>query len=153
MSDLPEYPEHYDKDNSEETMPFVVIKYHGGVYEDRPFVAGYQMGRIHSDLESGVIAATSYMIYKDLHDQADLIGMMFGYTSSILWDNDDAWVHIGFTRADNNEETWESSMLDQTMPQETSSEDSMSRMRKLSLYLRRAIALSLVRLSIKLTGK
>jgi hypothetical protein len=83
-------------------MPFVVCASQGGPYDDRSFVAGYQLGRLDRDL--GVLAALEFasvsrVLYTDSLAQADLIGMRHGYRMERGYEHD-RWSDVDFLAAE-----------------------------------------------------
>lgn len=61
-------------------MPFVACASQGGAFADRPFVAGYQCGRIDAALAGDPPPSTvTAVVYAALVPQVDLIAMRYGY--------------------------------------------------------------------------
>ena len=99
----PEQPEWDDRQfKFELLMPFLAVESKGGPYDDQAFTAGYQMGNINGLLEDRRIAATTFIIYQPLKEQADLIAMRFGYTMEVLHDDSEEWMQVGYTRIEDS---------------------------------------------------
>lgn len=98
----PERPEWDDRpeDHPSLILPFVAVVSEGGQYDDHGFTAGHQVGIIDGQLGSRLVAATTYLIYRDLVKQVDLIAMRHGYSCEVL-NEDEEWVQVGFTREEN----------------------------------------------------
>jgi len=74
--------EEHDENALELVMPFVVTTSHGGPYDDVPFVAGYEAGRM--DTRLAAIAAVegqslTATVHTGLLPQLDLIAMRHGF--------------------------------------------------------------------------
>lgn len=86
-------------DQFEAVMPFICVESAGGPHNDRAFCAGYQMGEIDGQLSFRIYQRKAYQIYVELTAQADLVGMMHGYTCEVL-STDAEWAHIEFTKTE-----------------------------------------------------
>lgn len=63
-------------------FPFTATRSHGGPYEDGPFVAGVQLGRIDMALTAALAVdarVVEFMVYTDLVDNLELVGMARGF--------------------------------------------------------------------------
>lgn len=87
------------EENFSLVMPFVVCQSNGGPFEDRPFVAGYECGRIDAVLEHAKPGVLEVTVRHDNLPQLDLIAMRHNYSMLITGRPDDEeWVQITFTR-------------------------------------------------------
>lgn len=73
-----------DEDAMSLVYPFVVCTSHGGPYEDKPFVAGVQLGQIERRLAmaehlGAEVVRLGNAIYTDLVPQLHLVGMHHGF--------------------------------------------------------------------------
>jgi hypothetical protein len=78
-------------------MPFKVCQSQGGPYEDEPFVAGYQAGRLAGRLDAAAAIGANHLVevvYVDLLPQIDLIAMRAGYTMDPVVDGEWATVSL-----------------------------------------------------------
>lgn len=82
-------------------MPFVVCATQGGPYEDRSFVAGYELGCIAAD--PALVGSTGRHIRTESVPQADLIAMHHNLSCEV-GDADESgeWTHVRFHVAEVN---------------------------------------------------
>jgi len=62
------------------------------IHRHKAFVAGFQMGRLDSDLAAG--DTQPRLVYAHLADQADLIAMRHGYTVTLSPTDDATWAWL-----------------------------------------------------------
>lgn len=91
--------EYDDRDHSDElVMPFICVQSAGGPYDDRSFVAGFQLGGVQRALQIAGTLACTVLLYTEAVRQADLIAMAEGFKMDVLSVTSDGWTHVGFTK-------------------------------------------------------
>jgi hypothetical protein len=78
--------EHYELE-----MPFLPVISNGEPYDDDAYVAGFEMGRLDKELETGGAFGNGQPIHVENREQADLIAMRRGYTAEFT-DEQNGWV-------------------------------------------------------------
>lgn len=84
-------------------LPFVCCKTHGGLLEDKSFVAGANFGRIYSELQDPECVYYSDYVIPEMVRQYDLIAMEQGFKMDAEpWDEKpDEWIRLTFSRIKN----------------------------------------------------
>ena len=73
-------------------MPFVVCESKGGPFHDDSFCAGYHLGRIDAQMESGEIGPGGILTLRTPSvPQLDLIAMRHGLAIEVVEGGDDEW--------------------------------------------------------------
>jgi hypothetical protein len=80
-------------------LPFLAVKSKDGPYDDLPFVAGYQAGKIDGLLSAKQYKSLEVYSYSNLIKQIDLIAMRHNYSIEILSD-DNMWALLRFTKSE-----------------------------------------------------
>lgn len=82
-------------------MPFVACTSKGGPYDDDAYAAGWQLGKIDEQLEQAAdrrewshIVAT---VFTTNVEQADLVAMCHGFSSSVTETHDGGWSDVMFS--------------------------------------------------------
>lgn len=88
-------------------MPFVVTVSHGGPFDDNAYCAGWEMGKLSTQLSTGTVSWVATILRANL-PQADLVAMDAGWTmtedappeemSSLEADAFEQWAHVTFER-------------------------------------------------------
>jgi hypothetical protein len=88
-------------DTTDLSVPFVVVKSRGGMYDDTAFSAGVDTGRIDAHLETlarlGARQSGVYTVRTVLRPQLELVAMRHGFhhVGVSLTDNPN-WAHVQF---------------------------------------------------------
>jgi hypothetical protein len=83
-----------DDDN---TIPFVNLASRGGIYDDKSFVAGYEMGILDMSLAITENVVIDLIIHKENEKQADLIAMRHSWLMVVL-ERDGGYIYCQFTK-------------------------------------------------------
>ena len=90
-------PEFNGEGGFEILVPFTCVESEGGTYDDRSFIAGYQIGAIDRTLSEPACVTMTALVFEELEHQCDLLAMHHNGTFSVL-QRYDGWIHIGFQR-------------------------------------------------------
>ena len=84
-------------------MPFVVCASKGGPYDDQSFVAGYELGRLDTQLAMwGAMEVRHWdaTLRTDSMPQVDLIAMRHGWTARVVCEPIEGWTDVTFDRGE-----------------------------------------------------
>jgi hypothetical protein len=93
--------EHDDHSGWSLLMPFVNVTSVGGKFDDEAFVAGYEIGKLDSTLQSLWLLHVSQhveLLRAENIGQAELVAMRYGYHLSSI--EDGGWAHATFSRVE-----------------------------------------------------
>lgn len=98
------HPDEPTSDGYSLVMPFVACASKGGSYDDNAYAAGYEAGQLDALLSSNnpnISHSLHVVIHSGNRQQADLIAMRHGYTTTVETPVDPAlsdWLHATFTK-------------------------------------------------------
>lgn len=75
-------------------MPFVACQSQGGPFDDDAFVAGFNMGKLDTELKAKPDFLRS-IVTRQTRDQVDLIALSNGYMATFT-DADEQWSNVEF---------------------------------------------------------
>ncbi len=91
---------HEDEDYTspeDETIPFVNLSSKGGIFDDKSFIAGYEMGVLDMSLVITENVVMDLIIHKENEIQADLIAMRHNWLMRVL-ERDGNYIFCQFTK-------------------------------------------------------
>lgn len=89
--------------DQQDVILFVCCEAHNGPFDDRAFMAGFQIGQLYEQLHFERPSALSVSVFWELEQMVDLIAMSAGYACAFRrgFRTEDGWIEAFLQRIDN----------------------------------------------------